>query len=360
VNTLRVLAIGMNSAVNDLAWKILEARGVTIERLTLSFRAGADKPRWLAKVQRYLPPAAVIRPISEAIARLKPDLVHIGLGRAAALAALRALRNYPDVPVTIERGAIGGLNLLSPIEWATYFNRRIGAVIVPSYALRDYWMARPVLAAALGRHRIEVIHHPLPLSPLTDAAQRRAIRAALGVGENCFVVGTVCAIRPIKNLAFAARVVASLDCDAILAVVGNASDTGLVRDIEKAGEGRVRILGPRPGMATMRGFDAYVTPTRAPGEGFGLATLEAMAVGLPVLATNLGGSGDLLRSREVGYALPLRESDWKTTLEQLARDPALRDRIGTAARRHVAAEFSPEAIAERTLAVWSRLAGRQP
>lgn len=362
MNELRVLSVTDTGPVNELAWQVLESQGVTIERLKLAALSASDHPRSKlgAKIDRYLPPAGIVQAIRAAADRLQPHLVHVGPGRSIALATLRALGDRPDMPVAIERGAVGGLNMLSPIEWATFFSRRISKVIVPSYGLLNAWMGRRFLAAALTTGKVEVIPHPLALPAATDIGEKHAVRDRLGIARDAFVVGTVCKIRPIKNVAFAARVVASLDCEAIFAVVGGAGETAVMREIEREGGGRLRLVGPHPGPDAMRAFDVYVTPTRGFGEGFGLATLEAMASGLPVVATNIGGSGDLVRGVRVGYSLPLRESDWKVALETLAGDPALRAKLGAEARRRVEAEFSPESVAEQTLAVWRRMASGRP
>ncbi len=359
MNDLRVLSISDAGPVNDLAWQVLESRGVTIERLKLAEIAGPGSPRskLVAKVDRYLPQTTVVHAIRASADRLQPHVVHVGPGRSVALSALRALGDRPDLPVAIERGAVGGLNLLSPIEWSTFFSRRVSKVIVPSYGLLNAWMGRRFLAAALTTGKVEVIHHPLALPAPTDIAARNAERDRLGIPREAFVVGTVCKIRPIKNIAFAARVVASLDRDAVFAVVGGAGEPAVMREIEREGGTRLRLLGPQPGAAAMRAFDVYVTPTGGSGEGFGLATLEAMAAGLPVVATNIGGSGDLVRGTGVGYSLPLREADWKTALETLESDPPLRTRLGAAARCRVEAEFSPDSVAEQTLGLWRRMAG---
>lgn len=355
---LRVLSITDAGPVNDPAWQVLESRGVTIQRLKLLDLSGPDRSRSKlgAKIGRYLPQASLVQAIRDATGRLQPHLVHIGPGRSLALSALRALGDRPDLPIAIERGAVGGLNLLSPIDWATFFSRRISKVVVPSYGMLNAWMGRRFLAAALTSGRVEVIAHPLVLPPPVDIGERQAIRDQLGLASDAFVVGTVCKIRPIKNIGFAASVVASLDCDAILAVVGGAGEPSLMREIVRQGGSRLRLLGVQPGATAMRGFDVYVTPTGGTGEGFGLATLEAMAAGLPVVATNIGGSGDLVPGTRNGFSLPLRESDWKAALETLAGDPALRARLGAEARRRVATEFSPESVADQTLAVWQRMA----
>lgn len=359
MNDLRVLSISDTGPVNELAWRVLELRGVTIERLKLAELDATGRPRSKlgAKIDRYLPPSSLVQAIRAAAGQLQPHLVHVGPGRSVVLAALRAFRDRPDVPIAIERGAVGGLNLLSPIEWATFFSRRISKVIVPSYGILNEWMGRRYLAAALSTGKVDVIAHPLALPAPIDIADRNAARDRLGLARDAFIVGTVCKIRPIKNIAFAARVVASLDCDAIFAVVGGAGKPALMREIEREGGSRLRLLGPQPGAAAMRAFDVYVTPTGGFGEGFGLATLEAMAAGLPVVATNIGGSGDLVRGTQVGFSLPLREADWKMALETLAEDLPLRMRMGVAARRRVETEFSPESVAEQTLGLWRRMAG---
>ena len=252
MNDLRVLSITDAGPVNDLAWQVLESRGVTIERLKLLDLSGPDRSRSKlgAKIGRYLPQASLVQAIRDATGRLQPHLVHIGPGRSLALSALRALGDRPDLPIAIERGAVGGLNLLSPIDWATFFSRRISKVVVPSYGMLNAWMGRRFLAAALTSGRVEVIAHPLALPAPVDIGERQAIRDRLGLASDAFVVGTVCKIRPIKNIGFAASVVASLDCDAILAVVGGAGEPSLMREIERQGGSRLRLLGrsrgPRP------------------------------------------------------------------------------------------------------------------
>lgn len=345
---LRILSVATSVPVNDEAWKILQGRGVSIERVILAPRRG--------KLGKYLRDPSVDAAIREAIRRCNPHVVHVGPERVSVRAALRALSDRPDTPVAIERGAIGGLNLLSPIDWMTYFNRRVSKVIVPSYGHLNAWMGRPMLAAAFGAGRVDVIHHPLRLPARVGSNARVALRESLGFPADTFVVGTVCAIRAVKNIEFVARVVAGLKCKALLAVVGSTVEDETVRRIRQAAGDRVVFLGRRPGIETMPAFDVYVTPTRGTGEGFGLATLEAMAAGVPAVTTNVGGSGDLVGGTMAGFALPLRERDWTFTLEMLAADEPLRQRMGQAGRERAEQAFSPERIADQTLAVWRRMA----
>lgn len=353
---LRVLSVTEAGVPNEAAWRILEARGVAIHRIRLSgLHDGAS--RIARKIGRYLPPAHILKTIVDAADRFDPHLVHMGTGRPVALAVLRALGGRKALPMAIEQGAIGGVNALSPIDWLTFYNRRISRVIVPSYAPVNQWIGS-WSHSRLGA-KAEVVPHPVVVPPPTDRAYRDALRDRLGLPRDAFVVGTVCSIRPIKNVAFLARAVAAMRHDALCAIVGPGNEAAL-REVRLAGGDRVRLLGRQPGAETMPVFDCYATPTRHPGESFGLATAEAMAAGVPVLATNVGGSGDLVRGGTTGYSLPLVEADWTAALDTLAGDEALRIRLGEAGRMRIATEFSPEVVADQTLSVWMRMvAGRR-
>jgi glycosyltransferase involved in cell wall biosynthesis len=92
-------------------------------------------------------------------------------------------------------------------------------------------------------------------------------------------------------------------------------------------------------------WSVFVLASRA--EGFPLATLEAMAAGLPVVATAVGGVPEQVRHLETGILVaperPAEIADW---IIRLHDDDALRARIGDAARSHVLASFTLEAQAE--------------
>ena len=72
-----------------------------------------------------------------------------------------------------------------------------------------------------------------------------------------------------------------------------------------------------------------------------MSVLEAMAAGLPVVASAVGGVPELVREGETGMLVPPRDSAaLAEALRRLVDDPALRDRLGEAGRRRVEREFS--------------------
>jgi glycosyltransferase involved in cell wall biosynthesis len=83
--------------------------------------------------------------------------------------------------------------------------------------------------------------------------------------------------------------------------------------------------------------------------------MEAMAIGLPCLATDVPGTRDLMRDGENGLLAPNEVGPFCTKLRALLERRDLRDRLGVAARAEMAAHYSREQLAERTSAVFDRV-----
>jgi glycosyltransferase involved in cell wall biosynthesis len=93
-------------------------------------------------------------------------------------------------------------------------------------------------------------------------------------------------------------------------------------------------------------------------EGFGVACLEAMAHGRPVVATDVGGLRDLVVDGETGILVPPRDpSSLRSALERLLGDRELRRRLGAAGRERARARFSWERVTAETLAAYAEAVG---
>lgn len=104
-------------------------------------------------------------------------------------------------------------------------------------------------------------------------------------------------------------------------------------------------------LAFYRLATAAALPSRIEGLSQGL--LEAMALGLPVIASEAGGNPDLITSGETGLLVPpLDPAAWAVALDRVLGDGAVRDRIARAGRDLVRREFTLERTAERTEAVY--------
>jgi len=109
-------------------------------------------------------------------------------------------------------------------------------------------------------------------------------------------------------------------------------------------------------IALYREADLYALPTRA--DSHAIATLEAMAMGLPVISTPVGGVVDVIRDGENGYLVPRDDAEaLADRIRRLRQDRALRLRMGSAGRARVASSFDAETVAATIVDVLARAPG---
>jgi glycosyltransferase involved in cell wall biosynthesis len=204
---------------------------------------------------------------------------------------------------------------------------------------------------------VEVIPNGIDAEALRTAAlPREAARRELGLPLEVPVVGTIGGVTAKKGhvdlVRAAARLVRSLP-DARVAIVGLEIDAGPVRHaIAAAGlQGRVLLAGYRPEAARLlRAFDVFTLASRY--EGMPLSLLEAMVLGLPVVATSVGGIPEVVTSGRDGLLVaPGDEVALAAAWEELVADPARGASLGAAAAR-TAERFSLGETVRRTQDVY--------
>lgn len=287
---------------------------------------------------------------------LSPSLIGIlGTRRGGAPVLARLACSGPDGDVAeARRLPLGGLRprLLQRLDALVTLNAEMEA------ELRTYGLAH------IPTHRIPNgvdlgIYRP------ADPAERAAMRRGLGVAEDRVVA--VCAGRLTvqKRVDLLLHAWAALSRrrhpPALLLILGDGPQAGelltLARELGVTGgvgfPGAVAEVAPY-----LRAADLFVLSSRAEGMSNGL--LEAMACGLPVVASDVGGSRDLLGQDEGGRLVPPGDADALTAaLEMVAGDPDLRRKLGQAARERAMA-FDIGAVVERYLDLYAWLATRRP
>ncbi|MFO0687461.1 MAG: glycosyltransferase [Myxococcota bacterium] len=227
------------------------------------------------------------------------------------------------------------------------------------------------LASGLGieRARIRLVHNGIPMRPMpqasegsragapgegvSDPAARAALRGSVGLPETGLLILAVGNLYPVKDHATLLRALPELG-DARVAIAGRGEEEPHLRRLaaELGIESRVHLLGLRNDVdRLLAAADVFVQPSRS--EGLPLAVLEAMAAGLPVVATRVGGMGEAVVDGETGLLVePERPDILAGALRRLLGDEALRSRLGRAGRARAEAEFSVETMARRYVALY--------
>lgn len=201
----------------------------------------------------------------------------------------------------------------------------------------------------IGRQRIRVIPNGVDTGVFhpVRATDKSALRANLGLPEHGLLFGCVAALRPVKDHAGLLRAFAQVrqDQPRYLVLAGNgplAAD--LRRQAENLGCGdNIVFLGRRSDVPDLlRAFDAFVLNSET--EGLSFAVLEAMASGLPIVASNVGGNPELVTTGREGWLYERGDQDALTGLLQRADGSQLAS-MGAAARQRVEAYYSLAAMA---------------
>ncbi len=291
------------------------------------------------------------------------DVVHTHTRRADFVAALGG-RRAGAVTVSTQHGQIN-------LDRRTLKEKRDLAAGFYSYCLRSFFDKHVAVSAEIAnelrtRCRVpaaKVTHIPNGLegAPFVEAAgERLAFRHEIGA-PRWAVVATVVASLDSKGhgdlLAAAAELVAD-GVDLRLVVAGEGHWGGPVISKAAAELGlaeRVHLLGFRDDVPrVLAGSDVFVLPT--PSEGLSIAIMEAMAAGLPVVATKVGGNAELVEAGKTGLLVPVGDvGALAYALGLLARDPVKRRAMGRAARSRVTLEFTADKMADRYAALYEEL-----
>ena len=204
-------------------------------------------------------------------------------------------------------------------------------------------MAREI---AFPLDRITVIRNGLHLDRFRPGADQAAARQALGIPPERLVIGTVGRTVPVKDhptflRALARLRAAGIDFTGVIAGTGPAfQDT--VRLAESLGLSDVHLLGNRDDVDRVLGaFDIFVLSSSS--EGLSNTIQEAMACGLPVVATRVGGADELVVEGQTGVLTPAGDDQaMADALAALARDGERRASMGRAGDERARAHFGIE------------------
>ena len=127
-------------------------------------------------------------------------------------------------------------------------------------------------------------------------------------------------------------------------------------DLRRAeAEANIRFLGLRDDIAALyAAMDLYALASRR--EGWPRSAMEAAAMGLPIVATDIRGCRQVVEHGVTGILVPARDAEaLADAIESLARDPGARQRMGRAAQRKARREFDQQRVIDITLGVYERL-----
>ena len=289
----------------------------------------------------------------QAVRRDRPDIVHTHLvhadvyGTVAATAARTALvsTKHNDDPFRV-----GPFRLVERV-----FMRRASRIVCITEALARFNAERVGLPAA----KLEVIHYGMDDLP---AAWGPPGGPSLAAGARILLA--VSRLEAQKGLDVAIEALARLrprHPQAVLVVLGQGSLAQELRELARARgvDDAVHLPYSVGDVADWLGrADVLVHPAR--WEGFGLALLEAMLAGLPIVASRVSAIPEIVLDGETGLLVPPDDPQrLAAALDDLLSDPGRARALGEAGRERAHASFSVERMATRTIAVYERVLSRR-
>lgn len=294
------------------------------------------------------------------LARFHPDVVHlhspVTLGvmarRAAARLGLPVVYTNHYLPANVRpsrRQRPAAFDALF-YSYVVRFSNRCTHVTAPTGTalrlLRDHGLRAPS----------RVISNGVDLPPHPPGPAGPDLRARYGLRPGRPLILTVSRLSPEKRVDVLLDAAARLRVDAEVAIAGTGPDEASLR--ARAGQaglaGRVRFLGFVPA-ADLPGLyrEADVFATASEAELQSLATMEAMAAGLPVVAADACALGELVGHGRNGFlTTPGRGDQMAASLDLLTADAGLRARMGAASRQAIGGHER-----RRSLAEWESLYG---
>ncbi len=362
-------AVQVYQTVSDLRRRDINVSVAVLNEGLLADRLDAEGIVWRLLDEHRLSGVGIVSGLARFITEFDPNILHVHAYKEHIVATFaRALGGRRDLPIvrTVHgsRQIPAGLPIVARVR-----ARAVGNV--------ERWLLRRSLLIAVSndlksqleeaypRARVELVRNGIRMPD--GATPVRGVRARWKVAEDAFWVGCVARLEPVKNLPCLVRVAASLAGtipNLRVSIFGTGSQDKSLRHL-------VQALGAQ-NVVTLEGFDNAIGVTMGAfdcfvltswHEGLPMSMLEAMARGVPVVGSRVGGMRELVTPGETGM---LFESDNDVELAACLRSVhqarGAARQMGTAGRRLVAGSYAIEVTNAALLDVYKAVVEcrRQP
>jgi len=282
----------------------------------------------------------------------RPHIVHTrNWGALEAVPAARLAR----VPVVIHSEHGYEVDNLAGLPMRRRLFRKMAysmtdVIFTVTGELRDYHARQ----SWTNPERIRVVYNGVDTIRFAPNAQTRArVRRDLGIAETTCLIGSVGRMVPIKDFGTLLRAADQLlarGADVSVLLAGSGPELDSLQRQASALEslrGRIHFLGASDQVPDiLNALDVFVLPSL--GEGMSNTILEAMASGLPVVVTDVGGNPEVVGDQSSGLLFkPGDAESLAQALDPLIKHPAVRLTLGFSARERTLSKFSLRAMMEQ-------------
>lgn len=307
------------------------------------------RPVHVLNLPSKIPAASAIYALARHIHFSRPMVVHCHGAEANFHGLIAARLNCVPVRLGEEIG-IPRHSRKARLVFKAVYGLADGVVAI-SQAVKDEIVRLGEAPAA----KISRIYNPVIPQPLMDKQDRRG----------ALTIGFVGRLEDVKNPLVLVPAIKSLRTRGLnvqLKLIGDGSQMPTLAKLanDLSVEHYVELAGYKPNpFAELSNCDLYVQPSKR--EGFGIAIVEAMTAGLPVIATAVGGAPEIIKHGETGWLLkqPTAEALADLMYEVLSLDTEERQIIAMAGRQSVLERFSVERYIEQCEALYDRILSRK-
>ncbi|MFQ5796122.1 MAG: glycosyltransferase family 4 protein [Candidatus Bipolaricaulia bacterium] len=304
-------------------------------------------------------PPEFIRKLRRVYKDSRPDIVHIHSGAELLLLAKLSGVKAPLIFTSHSQfhGGEAGTYGYRIYRLEYYFITLFGNLFAEKVIAVSEIVKQQLVNRGLAPKKITVIHHGTE-AIVADEDRAKRTRASYGIAESELVLGTIGRLSKEKRISLLLEAAARLPNTVSVIIIGDGKERGALEQLARRLGLAERVIftgfiDNTPDHLEM--LDIYVSTSEA--ESFGLATLEAMSAGKPIVASDLAATQEVVG--ESGLLFQRSSlTDLVSKLSLLIERPDLRGGLGQKARARFQQRFSVDQMVERTEQLYERLPGK--
>jgi glycosyltransferase involved in cell wall biosynthesis len=216
-------------------------------------------------------------------------------------------------------------------------------------------LRREMIREGFPARRVRVLHNGIDPGTAPTPFSRARARRALGVPDDVLLIGTAGRLDPVKDFSTLITAVAEHrlhHAATRLVIIGDGPERAALERLAATAPGTVVFTGYRSDVRDLLpALEIFVNSSTH--EGVSLTILEAMAAALPVIATRVGGTPEVVLDNETGLLVPPQNPmSLAAAVNALAQSPDRRQRMGEAARLRMKSHFSLETMTRAYLTAY--------